>query len=93
MDNFIYSIPNYKFDWSKYIYPIPTTINPQTELFNFLNITVPPLSVAEDATGWPSSSSSPKINTLHLNKPKNPVANNNNNSSKFSKTVRSKHFD
>lgn len=41
MDNFIYSVPNYTIDWSKYIHSIPDPINPKTELFNFLNITEP----------------------------------------------------
>jgi hypothetical protein len=52
MDNFIYSVPNYIVDWSKYI-DIPNysshvggydaddevTINLKKELYNFLNIT------------------------------------------------------
>lgn len=83
MDNFIYSVPNYKFDWSKYIYPIQYNINPKIELFNFLNITEPPLPSSINSTTSTTSTSS---NTLNLNNPNNKI-------SKFSKTVRSKHYD
>ena len=75
MDNFIYSVPNYTFDWSKYIYPIPHTINPKTELFNFLNIIESPTNNILHI----NTNTDP---TLNLNKQKLT-------SSKFAKTVRS----
>lgn len=84
MDQFIYDIPDYTFDWSKYIYKIPNKIDPQTELFTFLNIT----------NQLPTPKPSFQPSDIIINQTNNTVPLNtttNSTKSKFAKTVRSKH--
>jgi hypothetical protein len=88
MDNFIYSVPNYIFDWSKYIDNHSTHDNihhPQKDLFTFLNIPDTFLS------NHPSDNNTSHTNNNNNNKSiKNKTRHKHSYSSKLSKTIRSK---
>lgn len=88
MDNFIYSVPNYIFDWSKYIDNYNHSKHdhlhhPQKDLFNFLNIPDTFLSKSEnDDVDTSHNNKSIKNKTRHKQSRSS--------SSKLSKTIRSK---